>query len=380
MQISMIGLGKLGLPVANVISKHFKIVGYDIVDIKANFTIANSIEECIKDSDLILVAAPTPHDPEYGGEKPTSHLPFKDFDYTIVKSILTEIAKHKTENQQVVLLSTVMPGTIKESLSSIINNLIYSPSLIALETVAEDFENPEMVMIGHNNNPNLNKIIEFYETIAGKNFHRMIGTWEEAEITKIMYNSFLTTKITFANVIRDIANKIGNVNTNNITNALSNCNRKISAPSYFEGGMGIAGPCFPRDVIAMSWFTNKLDLNYDFFSSLIRIREIQAKSLAEKLCSYNLPVVILGKGYKKNSNIVSGSYSLLIGHYVKELGGNLFYHDPHNDEKYDGDEPVVYLISYHHDWISNYNFIVNSIVIDPWQKNLNLPNVTVINY
>lgn len=380
-KISVIGLGKLGLEIAKVINKNYFVVGYDIKKLCAPFPTYDTIKETIKNSDLIFVAVPTPHHENYSGSSPTSHLEPQDFDYTILKSVLNEIAEHLEVAQQVCVISTVMPGTIRKELSKIIPNLIYNPCVIAQGSVAEDFENPEIVIIGgETNNSNREKLVNFYKSINGENINIVVGDWEDAEICKIFYNTFTTLKITFANTIADIVSKLGYGNADTITSGLINCNRKITSSAYLQAGMGVGGPCHPRDIIAMNWFTNSINLGYDLFGNLSQIREVQARNLAEKLCSYSHDVVILGQGFKENVSQSDGSYALLVGHYVKEICGNVEYHDPLNNIEYQKTDPVTYLVSYHHDWIKNYNFIPNSIVIDPWRKNLQIPNCTVINF
>ena len=113
-KVSMIGVGKLGQDCAEVMAMHYDVLGYDIEPKTPAFPMANSIEECVKDRDIIFIAAPTPHDSMYGGETPTSQLPNKDFDYSIVTNILIEVNNHVKPNQLVVLISTVLPGTTRK--------------------------------------------------------------------------------------------------------------------------------------------------------------------------------------------------------------------------------------------------------------------------
>ena len=88
-KVAMIGVGKLGQDCAEVMaSAGNDVVGYDVEHRNPAFPMMPTIAEAVRDRDLIFIAAPTPHDPIYGGETPTSHLPNKDFDYTIVTNIL----------------------------------------------------------------------------------------------------------------------------------------------------------------------------------------------------------------------------------------------------------------------------------------------------
>jgi UDPglucose 6-dehydrogenase len=206
-----------------------------------------------------------------------------------------------------------------------------------------------------------------------------MGTWEDAESIKIFYNTFASTKLALVNTIYDISQRIGNMNVDNITSALADCTRRIMGHKYMTAGLGDGGACHPRDNIALRWLASELNLGYDIFGNIMQIREAQAKNMAQMLCNYNLPVVILGQSYKQNVPNRDGSYALLVGHYIEELGGELFYHDPLNNISYMGNEPVVYLISYHHDWTRSYEYISNSVIVDPWRTGLDISNCQVIN-
>ena len=93
MKVGFIGVGKLGKEAAEVMqSAGHEVTGYDVTEIK-NTTIpmTNSLEEVCKDKELIFIAVPTPHHKDYDGSQPTSHLKPRDFDYSIVKSVLSKI-------------------------------------------------------------------------------------------------------------------------------------------------------------------------------------------------------------------------------------------------------------------------------------------------
>jgi len=148
---AMIGVGKLGQSCAEVMAETYSVVGYDVAPREPkNFSMVDSIKDAVDYADIIFVAAPTPHDPDYDGRHPTHHLPNKDFDYTIVKGILEDINKWATKDKLVVLISTVLPGTVRRELEPLIFNarFAYNPYLIAMGTVGWDFANPEMVIIG----------------------------------------------------------------------------------------------------------------------------------------------------------------------------------------------------------------------------------------
>src|SRR6056300_1300726 len=139
MKIGFIGVGKLGMPCAEAIAQKGHLVeGYDIANVTSEYvTVVDSIETVVKEKDIVFVAVPTPHDPDYDGRAPTAHLEPKDFDYTIVKEVLEECNKHMHPHQLLVLISTVLPGTVRRELEPIVTEtrFVYNPYLIAMGTV-----------------------------------------------------------------------------------------------------------------------------------------------------------------------------------------------------------------------------------------------------
>ena len=378
MKVSMIGLGKLGLPCATEMSRKVEVCGYDVNNVSAPFAIAENLANCIAGSRFIFVAVPTPHDPAYGGQTPINHLPAKDFDYSLVKDVLRQIALERNQQQQVVLISTVLPGTTRRELANIIPDLIYNPYLIALGTVAADFLDPEMIIIG-SDQTDVSELCDFYRLVLDGYPRFETGSWEDAESIKIFYNLYGSIKLAFVNTIMDVADRIGHMDTDRITNAISNSSKRIMSNSYMTAGMGDGGACHPRDNIALRWLSDRLSLGYDLFGDIARTREAQAKNLAEKLCSYELPVVIMGKSYKKNLSNTEGSYSLLVGYYVEKLAGNVHYIDLLNKEIYPTTKPATFLISFHHDWLKDYQYYpAGSIIVDPLRTGIHIPGCTVI--
>ena len=111
-KVAMIGVGKLGQACAEVMAETYPVVGYDVAPRNPrNFRMVDTVKEAVEFGDIVFIAAPTPHDPEYDGRKPTHHLPNKDFDYSIVRDILVDVNQYADKSKLVVLISTVLPGT-----------------------------------------------------------------------------------------------------------------------------------------------------------------------------------------------------------------------------------------------------------------------------
>lgn len=403
MKVAMIGLGKLGLPCAEVISEYYDIVGYDISSnvSSPSFTVLTNIKDVVFDRDLIFVAVPTPHDPQYGGSSPISELIPKNFDYSIVKSVLSEINQHVNKNQLVILISTVLPGTTRRELEPLINNarFIYNPYLIAMGSVKWDMVNPECLIIGTEDGDTTGDaklLVDFYKPLMKNSPPINIGTWDEAEAIKIFYNTFISAKIGLVNMIQDVAEKNGNINVDIVTNALKNSTQRITGPKYLTAGMGDGGACHPRDNIALRWLAQELNLGYDLFHAIMESRDAQAKNKALRLIElskkYNLPIVIHGRSYKPLVPYTDGSYSELIAYYVQAEGHEIEYVDPLTKDERKTSGPAIFFLSHNAqitysgtDVKTNKNTYYcgipyGSIILDPWRTTTDMPGITVMYY
>ena len=367
-KIGFIGLGKLGMPCAEAIAdKGFDVTGYDIAHRTSDkITIRDSIRETVEDRDMVFVATPTPHENGYDGRTPTSHLPVMDFNYDAVKQVLSKCNEHMRTEQTLVLISTVLPGTTRRELAPLVTNtkLMYNPFLIAMGTVAYDMVNPEMIMIGSKNglagtNCKIrSELLEsFYNQVCDNSPRIEFGTFEEIESMKIFYNTFISNKIALVNMIQDVAHKLGNMNVDVVTNALSKSTKRIVSPAYMKAGMGDGGACHPRDNIALRWLAKDLGLGYDLFESIMTAREKQAENMAKEILKHGKNVCFTSDAYKAGTNLIDGSYSLLVQHYVIKHGGAIAS---------GFDDPVHVLVRVHES--DNISADDKTIIFDPWRS------------
>lgn len=409
MNIGFIGLGKLGLDCAEVFAEKHTVRGYDIYPRNSDSVIVCSPQETIEKSEWIFIAVPTPHEEGYDGSVPSSHMSPKDFGHEAVKDAIRKVNEFATESKKVVLISTVLPGTTRRHFINLLDKkhqFLYNPYLIAMGSVKWDMVNPEMVMIGtEDGNPNAlaGELIDIYKTIMQNNPRYEIGTWDECEAIKIFYNTFISAKVGLANMIQDFAMKIGNINVDVVTNALSRSTMRIMGPKYMTAGMGDAGACHPRDNIALRWLAQEYEIGYDLFDTIMHAREVQAKNLAAFLVEQAktavpgsvLPIAIHGKAYKPDVPYCIGSYSTLVGFYVKELGHNVVYLDPLADDPQEvvpnlGGQSHVILWAHNRKITYEYTgdqadtqpyceIPAGSIIVDPWRK-LQSQNHKIIHY
>lgn len=403
MNIGFLGLGKLGLPCALAIeSKGHTVVGYDInpqienilktkklpyTELWAADYLKNSkiehlpLKDVVSKSDIIFVPIQTPHDPLYEG---VTKLPEKriDFDYSWLINgmdlLSKEIAKQKVP-KVVIIISTVLPGTIKREIKPLLNEyvkLCYNPFFIAMGTTMKDFLFPEFVLFGVDDEEAAKEAECFYKTIHDQPFYKC--TIEEAELIKVSYNTYITMKICLANTIMELSHKLDNINCDNVMKGMFLAKERLISEKYLLGGMGDGGGCHPRDNIALSWLAKKTNLSYDWYDNLMICREKQTQWLADIIIEQQekskLPVVILGKCFKKETNLTVGSPSILLKNILEEKGITCVMFDPYVDS---GNPPItdksIYFFGTNHDIFKNYSYPDGSILIDPWRyiKNKN---------
>lgn len=404
-KIGFIGIGKLGLDCAEVMAEKHEVRGYDIVPRTSDTVKVCDIEELVRESEWIFIAVPTPHGEGYDGSVPSSHMPPRDFGHDAVIDAIKKVNRYATTTKKVVLISTVLPGTTRNKFVTLLDSkhlFLYNPYLIAMGSVKWDMANPEMVIIGTEDGSLTGvagELIDLYKTIMQNDPRYEVGTWDECEAIKIFYNTFISAKVGLVNMIQDFALRIGNINVDVVTNALARSNMRIMGPKYMTAGMGDAGACHPRDNIALRWLAQEYDIGYDLFDTIMHAREIQAKNLADFLVKqaelHNLPIVIHGKAYKPNVPYCIGSYSTLVGHYVKEAGYCVNYVDPLADDRNEVvdtvDYPAVILLAHNRTVTYGYAglesadpdywvFKPGSVLVDPFRKEPQRAGMTVIHY
>ena len=406
MQAAFIGVGKLGLPVAVAMSRFHEVTAYDqnpallkkrkyehkelgptLEDnFQAHFDastlkFAPTLREAVDNAQIIFVAVQTPHKPEFGGSTPVpDHR--EDFDYTALIRTCHNLEGLVTPNQTVAIISTVLPGTVRKHILPILKNkcnIVYTPYFVAMGMVMYDFMNPEFVIVG-GDDAGSDLIRGFYHDIY-KRDKSMPMSYESAELVKVAYNLYISTKITYANCLMEIAHKTPGCNIDEVTDALSMATRRLHSPAYTKGGMVDGGNCHPRDSIAMSYLANKLGLRPNLFEAVVQAREQQTQWLVDFVleyrnsgyCGYPLPVVILGKAFKADSALIDGSPALLCSALLNKKHIPHYLYDPFIDDElsvafataFKGDYPRIYLVAVKHSCFKDLQFPKGSIVIDP---------------
>jgi UDPglucose 6-dehydrogenase len=394
--IGFAGLGKLGLPVALAIeAKGHTVVGYDPADeprqilrtrrlvyreADAAALLEQSqieilpVEEVVRRSDVVFVTIQTPHDPRFEG---VTRLPAeaRDFDYRHLCAGVAQLsaAIERFGKQRIlVVVSTVLPGTTRRDIKPLLGphaRLCYNPFFVAMGTVIRDFLHPEFVLFGVDDERSAAAAEEFYRTIHAAPFCRT--TLEEAEIIKVLYNTFVSTKIAFANTAMEICHHVAGADVDVVLGVLRQANQRLVSGKYLAAGMGDGGACHPRDNIALSHLSARLGLSFDWFRCIMEQRERQTDWLADliELHRRGRDILILGRSFKPESNILTGSAALLLESILRERGLPVAVWDPHVDSGTTppSGRPFCYFIGTRHPELRNWAFEPGSVVLDPWR-------------
>ena len=416
MRVGMVGLGKLGLPVAYAMgSRGLNVYGYDPVvsrppeDTSHEDGLAEAIEQAgdrmvfcglldvVNNADVVFVATQTPHGPEYEGVTPLPETR-ADFDYSFLVQACKQICRAaEALNKRVTLsvISTVLPGTMRRYIEPLLPesvSLVYSPSFIAMGTTIQDFLDPEFVLLGSEDATGWLAVAPVYRQVGIHQSSLYTTSVENAELIKVAYNTFIGLKIAFANTLMEVCHKTG-CDVDEVTGALKLAHRRLISPAYMDGGMGDGGACHPRDNIALSWLARELGLSHDLFEDVMVCREDQARWLADLMCEYDLPKGLLGTAYKPGSAIETGSAALLVADLLKERGEEVQVFDPFVERLFTArpgqrlkaghvpaqfDEPAVYLVGCKHPDFPLLALPAGSVVIDPFRYIPDQEGVTVV--
>ena len=352
---SVVGLGKLGAPLAACLAaKGLRVVGVDadarkveavnqgqtpiyepgleelIRESNGRLTAASDIEEAVRATEITFIVVATPSEPD-GGFSLRYVLP--------VCEVIGRALRSKREFHLVVLTSTVMPGTTGGPVRSKLEQasgkrtgsdfgLCYGPEFIALGSVIRDFLNPDFVLIGESD-PRSGAMLEaIYKEVCEKTPSVARMNFVNAEITKLAVNAFVTTKISFANMLARICEKLPEANVDVVTSALGLDSR--IAQKYLKGAVSYGGPCFPRDNLALAALARQVGAPADIAQVVDRFNRSQVHWLAdlvEKHCKGEA-AGILGLTYKPNTDVIEEAVGFLLAQELAGRGVKVITYDP----------------------------------------------------
>jgi UDPglucose 6-dehydrogenase len=355
-RLSIIGLGKLGSPMVAVFAhKGFQVIGLDtnhklvvalaegrapveetglqqlIDQSRDRIRATTDYEVAIQESDVTFIIVPTPSDRD------------RLFTNKYVVEAVTRIGealRKKSEYHLVVVTSTVMPGStggeIRVALEAASGRrvgptlgLCYNPEFIALGSIVHDMLLPDMILIGESDAKAGQILEDIYKrsTESGPEFHRM--NFVNAELTKISVNTYVTTKISYANMIGEICDHLPGADAD-IVNSAVGADSRIGR-KYLKSAIGYGGPCFPRDNKAFAALGHKLGVRCDLAEATDRINDHQLARLqgaVEASASYGQTVAILGLSYKPDTNVIEEAQGVMLAKLLTDRGYRVVIFDP----------------------------------------------------
>jgi UDPglucose 6-dehydrogenase len=350
----VIGLGKLGAPLAACLAaKGLTVIGVDsdprkvdainrqqppvhesglaeqLAKTAGRLSAMADVESAIRQTDISFIVVSTPSDPNGG------------FSLRYVEPVCQAIGRGLAAipNYHVVCLtSTVMPGTtggpVRETLEKASGKrvgqdfgLCYSPEFIALGSVIRDFLNPDMLLIGECDARAGDLLQSLYAQVCENKPAIARMSFVNAEITKLAVNTYVTTKISYANLLARICEQLPGASVDVITSALGLDTR--IGPKYLKGALSYGGPCFPRDNLALAQLASQLGVPPDLAQTVDRFNRAQILWLADLVQQHADGIAgILGLTYKAGTDVVEEAAGFLLAKELASRGRKVIAFDP----------------------------------------------------
>jgi UDPglucose 6-dehydrogenase len=356
MKISVVGLGKLGAPLAAVLaSKGFRVVGTDvnpafvesinqgkapvdesrlqelIDENRSRLAATDDSAAAVADTDVTFIIVPTPSDA-------TGRFSNR-FLLAALESV-GEGLRRKSGYHLVVITSTVMPGSTGGEIRAALETharrpvgetlgLCYNPEFIALGSVVRDMLAPDLILIGESDEKAGALLESIYDRTCDNKPAVQRMSFVNAELTKIAVNTFVTTKISYANMLADVCDRLPGADVDVVTRAIG-CDSRIGT-KYLRGAIGYGGPCFPRDNVAFTTLARSIGARAELAAATDVLNEYQVERVLDAIHAHDTrtgPIGILGLAYKPDTAVVERSQGLAVIARLVAEGRDVIAFDP----------------------------------------------------
>jgi UDPglucose 6-dehydrogenase len=359
--VSILGLGKLGASMlAGMASRGIRVIGLDLsqkaveavnqgrapvreTDLettiranKDNIRATLDFEDAIHNTPISFVVVPTPSD-----KNGSFSLKFAAQCFTSIGRAL----RAKKEYHVVVLTSTVLPGSCRYGLLPILEResgkicgkdfgLCYNPEFIALGSVIKDFLNPDFYLLGEYDSRSGDVLTSVHNRVSANNAPIKRMSLENAELSKIAINSYVTLKISYANMLSSMCERIPGGDIDVVSDAIGMDSR--IGRKYLTGGLGFGGPCFPRDNAALAFFGEQLGSDTSILRNNDAYNRNNSHRILERLGGH-IPLTgktaVLGLSYKPFSHVVEESAGIFFCRALHDAGYTVSGYDPLANEE-----------------------------------------------
>lgn len=345
MKVTVIGIGKLGLGLALLFENSgHEVCGVDIfpdyvnrlnqkeisfsepdyndlLQSSKNFKATTNLQEGLDFSDLIFIVVQTPNS---GGER--------FYDHSILSNLLGKINQLKPKNKDIIIGCTVMPKYIDEIGVHLIKDceachLSYNPEFVAQGNIVDGFKNADIILVGTYHEELKLKLENIYLSMMKKTPKFCFLKPLDAEIVKICLNGFITMKLSYANVVSDLCDKMG-ADKNKVLNSIGSDSR--IGTKYFRPGHSFGGPCFPRDTRAVKQLLDQNGIESKLLEATSSFNQWHIDFQAQQLLNENREIYMFeNMCYKENTNVplIEESAKLKIAKKVVESGKKVLIKD-----------------------------------------------------
>lgn len=355
-RISVVGLGKLGLPIAaGFAAKGFVVTGVDenaatleavrqgvapgfepgLVDLlrraSPRLRVTADHAEAVQASDATFLLVPTPSTPA------------GDFALDFVERACGQIGRAmagKADYHLVVLASTVSPGSTEGRIVPELAQasgkslgrdfgVCYCPEFFALGAVIRGFYRPDLVLIGESDKRAGELLVDVYRRTCENQPQFFRTSFVNAELAKLAVNTYVGTKIAYANMLALMCSRLPGADVDVVT-AIMGADSRIG-DRYLKGGLGFGGPCFPRDQRALVHLGRAIETPAALAEATDRANRDQLGLVCEIVRAKSPPggvVAVLGLTFKPGTNVVESSQSLAIARDLALAGLAVRAYDP----------------------------------------------------
>lgn len=345
MKIGLIGAGRLGICLALLMEN----AGYDVLvsDIREDYVenlnkkiiqtaephVAEHLKEAtnleattdnkrvIRECNIIFTLVATPSSPD------------GSYDVSAVWNVVRDFQESpNVEGKTLVVGCTTNPGDcarFQEQLKSYSVSVIYNPEFIAQGSIIKDLTHADMVLIGGDNEEVMSLLSDMYKKIQVIKPKVSCMSTTAAELVKLAVNCYLTTKISYANMVGEVMTMAGLENEiETVLNAIGNDSRV--GTKYLRYGYGFGGPCLPRDNRSFAAFAKKLGLTYNLGETTDNFNYEHAKFLRNYFIDKNkecLPFYFSYISYKKGTDILTESQQYILCQDLLDQGYVVYIDD-----------------------------------------------------
>jgi UDPglucose 6-dehydrogenase len=299
--------------------------------LKAVYKNSQVIEQC----DLIFAIVSTPSTPS------------GRYNVSSLEEIVQEFASRKdVKGKTLIITSTTNPGDCEKFQSHLKDagvNLLYNPEFIAQGSIITDIQTADMVLIGGTDQQSINAVILLYSELQSKNPNIHCMSLTAAEVVKIAINCYLTTKISYANIVGQVLVSSGLENEMKaVLSAIGNDTR--IGTKYLNFGHGFGGPCLPRDNRSFGNYATSLGIEFNLGNQIDEFNKSHLGFLKQYYINKNvnnLPFYFKYVSYKESTDIFDESQQLALCKELLKDGFLVYIEDSYLINTYLKDELIM---------------------------------------